>query len=131
VRLWIDECLSPTLVDVAQRRCEATCNKHRGLLNAQDEALYAVISQEEWVLATDDDDFLALAMRAGLHPGLIILPQRTRSDQPPMLEAVLDHIDLQSSKAGMPAAPWMTNRVVEYHDEDDTISAGEWPPSSA
>jgi hypothetical protein len=90
-----------------------------------------VISQEEWVLATDDDDFLALAMRAGLHPGLIILPQRTRSDQPPMLEAVLDHIDLQSSKAGMPAAPWMTNRVVEYHDEDDTISAGEWPPSSA
>jgi hypothetical protein len=29
----------------------------------------------------------------------------------------------------MPPAAWMTNRVVEYHDEDDTISAGEWPPS--
>jgi hypothetical protein len=27
----------------------------------------------------------------------------------------------------MPAAVWMTNRVVEYHDEDGTISTGEWP----
>jgi predicted nuclease of predicted toxin-antitoxin system len=92
VRLWIDECLSPTLVDVAQRRYEATCNKHRGLLNALDDALYAVVSQEEWVLVTDDDDFLALAMHTGLHSGLILLPQRTRSDQPPMLEAVLDQV---------------------------------------
>jgi len=129
VRLWIDECLSPTLVDVAQRRYEATCNAHRGLLNAKDPALYAVVSQEEWVLVTDDDDFLALAMRAGLHSGLILLPQRARADQPPMLEAVLDHIDLHTAKDGTPTAIWMTNRVVEYHDEDDTISAGEWPPS--
>jgi hypothetical protein len=129
VRVWIDECLSPTLVDLAQRRYETTCNKHRGLLNAQDEALYAVISQEEWVLVTNDDDFLALAMRAGLHSGLIILPQRGRADEPPMLEAVLDYIELHSAEAGTPAAAWMTNRVVEYHDEDDTISAGEWPPS--
>ncbi len=129
MRLWIDECLSPTLVDVARRRYEATCNKHRGLLNARDEALYAVISQEEWVLVTDDDDFLGLAVRAGLHSGLILIPQRIRSDQPPMLEAVLDHIDMHSSNLGMPAVAWMTNRVVEYHDEDDTISADEWPPS--
>jgi predicted nuclease of predicted toxin-antitoxin system len=128
VRLWIDECLSPALVDLAQRRYGATCNKYRGLLRVEDEALYPVISQEEWVLVTNDDDFLALAMRAGLHPGLIILPQRTRPDQSPMLEAVLDHIELHSSKAGMPPGTWMTNRVVEYHDEDDTISADEWPP---
>jgi predicted nuclease of predicted toxin-antitoxin system len=130
VRVWIDECLSPTLVDFAQRRYETTCNKHRGLLNAQDEALYPVISQEEWVLVTNDDDFLALAMRAGLHPGLIPLPERTRANQPPMLEVVLDYIELHSAKAGMPVAAWMTNRVVEYHDEDDTISADEWPPAS-
>jgi predicted nuclease of predicted toxin-antitoxin system len=129
VRLWIDECLSPTLVGVAQRRYEATCNERRGLLSANDLALYTVILREEWVLVTDDDDFLALAMRAGLHSGVIILPQRARSDQPPTLEAVLDYIDIHSAKANMPVATWMTNRVVEYHDEDDTISAGEWPPS--
>jgi hypothetical protein len=86
VRLWIDECLSPALVDLAQRRYGATCNKYRGLLRVEDEALYPVISQEEWVLVTNDDDFLALAMRAGLHPGLIILPQRTRPDQSPIAQ---------------------------------------------
>ncbi len=130
MRLWIDECLSPTLVGAVQRRYEATCNEYRGLLRAQDEALYLVVSQEEWVLVTNNyRDFRALAIRAGLHPGLIVLPQRTRSEQPPMLDAVLDHIELHSSKAGMPAADWMTNRVVEYHDEDDTISADERPPS--
>jgi predicted nuclease of predicted toxin-antitoxin system len=127
VRLWIDECLSPVLVATARKRCEATCNEYRGLLNAKDPALYAVISQEEWTLVTDDDDFLALTMHAGSHSGLILLPQRARSDQPPMLEAVLDYIDHHSAKADMPAATWMTNRVVEYHDADDTISTGEWP----
>jgi hypothetical protein len=130
VRLWIDECLSPTLVGVAQRRCEATCNVHRGLLRAKDPVLYDVISQEEWVLVTNNDrDFRALTKREGLHSGLIVLPQRSGVDQPPMLEAALDYIDQHSAKAGTPAAAWMTNRVVEYHDEDDTISAGEWPLS--
>lgn len=107
-----------------------TCNEYRGLLRAKDPALYAVVSQEEWVLVTNNDrDFRALTMRAGLHSGLIVLPQRGRADELPMLEAVLDHIDLHSAKADMPPAAWMTNRVVEYHDEDDTISADEWPPS--
>jgi Domain of unknown function (DUF5615) len=111
-------------------RYEATCNEYRGLLCAKDPALYAVISQEEWVLVTNNDrDFRALTMRAGLHSGLIVLPLRARSDQPLMLDAVLDHIDLHSSKADMSPEAWMTNRVVEYH-EDDTISAAEWPPAS-
>ena len=130
MKLWIDECLTPALVGFAQRRFEATCNEYRALLRAKDPVLYAVISQEEWVLVTNNDrDFRALTMRAGLHSGLIVLPQRTRSDQPPMLEAVLDHIELHSAKADMPPAAWMTNRAVEYH-EDDTISADEWPSAS-
>jgi hypothetical protein len=36
-----------------------------------------------------------------------------------MLEAVLDYIDLHSAKTDMLAAAWMTNRAVEYHDEED------------
>lgn len=89
-----------------------------------------MISREEWVLVTNNDrDFRTLTEREGLHSGLIVLPQRGGVDQPPMLEVVLDYIDLHSAKAGTPPVAWMTNRVVEYHDEDDTISAGEWPPS--
>jgi hypothetical protein len=131
VRLWIDECLSPTLVDVARRRYEATCNEFRGLLHAKDPVLYVPVSAEEWVFVTNDEsDFLALTEREGLHSGLILLPQRLRADQPPMLEAVLDYIEMHSREAGISAAAWMTNRVVEYHDEDDTIGTGEWPPGN-
>ena len=130
MRLWIDECLSPTLVAVARRRFETTCNEYRGLLHAKDPSLYAVISDEEWVLVTNNDaDFRALAERRGLHSGLILLPRRTRADQTLMLEAVLDCIDLRCREIGMPPAAWMTNRVVEYHDEDDTITAVANPHS--
>jgi predicted nuclease of predicted toxin-antitoxin system len=129
VRLWFDECLSPTLVASAQQRYEATCNAHRGLLRAKDPELYVVISEEEWVFVTNNErDFRALTDRAGLHSGLIILPQRSRTEQPPMLEAVLDCIDRHSVEAKLPAAAWMTNRIVEYDDDDDTISVEEWPP---
>jgi len=47
------------------------------------------------------------------------------------LDAVLDHIELHSAEAGLPPGAWMTNRVVECHDEDDTISADEWPSGTA
>lgn len=113
MRLWVDECLSPALVQAAQRRCEATCNEHRGLLHVSDPILYKAISEEEWVLVTNNQsDFLTLAAQAGLHCGLILLPQRLRAEQPPMLDAVLDYIDRNSAKAGMAAAAWMTNRVI-------------------
>lgn len=132
MRLWIDECLSPTLVAVARRRYETTCNEYRGLLHAKDPALYTVISEEGWVLVTNNEaDFRALTARAALHPGLILLPQRTRADQALMLEAVLDYIDLRCREAGTPPAAWMTNRVVEYHDEGDTLTAADWPPSES
>jgi hypothetical protein len=55
VRLWIDECLLPTLVAVAQGRYEATCNEYRGMLHATDRALFAVLSSERWVLVTNND----------------------------------------------------------------------------
>lgn len=128
MRLWIDECLSPTLVAVARRRYEGTCNEYRGLLHASDRALYAVISEEEWVLVTNNEaDFLALTQSEALHSGLILIPQRVRTEQALMLEAVLDYIELHSSKAGMSPVVWMTNRVVEYDDQEDAITAGDWP----
>jgi predicted nuclease of predicted toxin-antitoxin system len=129
--LWIDECLSPTLVEVAQRRHQATCNQYRGLLHASDRTLYTFVSDEEWVFATNNDgDFRALTERAGLHAGLILLPQRARSDQRSMLEAVLDYIDSHSQRDNMPPGAWMTNRIVEYHDEADEITTDEWPATS-
>jgi predicted nuclease of predicted toxin-antitoxin system len=78
VRLWIDECLSPALVALARRRYEATRNQYRELLHAEDVALYAVISDEEWVLVTNNEaDFPALTERgepwqaAGKRPAVL------------------------------------------------------------
>jgi predicted nuclease of predicted toxin-antitoxin system len=71
VRLWIDECLSPTLVAVAQERYEATCNDYRGMLHAADRVLFAVLVGDGWGLVTNNEaDFRALARQVPIHPGL-------------------------------------------------------------
>jgi predicted nuclease of predicted toxin-antitoxin system len=131
VRVWIDECLSPTLVAATQVRFEATCNEYRGMLHATDRELFAVLSREEWVLVTNNEsDFRALTREDGIHPGLIVLPQRTRAKQGLMLTAVLDYIERSCAAAGLSAASWMTSKVIEYHDLTDTITAHDWPPNS-
>jgi predicted nuclease of predicted toxin-antitoxin system len=128
--LWIDECLSPKLVAVAQGRYEATCNAHRGMLHATDRALSAVLASERWVLVTNNEaDFRALTRGEVTHPGLVVLPQRTRAEQATMLRLVLEFIESSSEAAGTSPAAWMTNKVVEYHDNSDTVTAHEWPPS--
>jgi len=44
VKLWIDECLSPTLVERANRRGYwATCNRDRNLLGVRDQPLHKTI----------------------------------------------------------------------------------------
>ena len=80
------------------------------------------------VVTNNESDFRALTREEGLHPGLIVMPQRTRTGQASMLTAVLDYVE-HTSAAGQPAAAWMTNKVIEYHDLTDTITTHDWPPS--
>jgi predicted nuclease of predicted toxin-antitoxin system len=130
VRLWIDECLSPTLVAVAQRRYEATCNEYRGMLNASDREVFAAVAHEGWVLVTNnEDDFRALTEAEQVHPGLIVLPQRLRADQPPMLISALEFIERNSAAAGTSPAAWVLNKFVVYDDLDNAITAQDWPPT--
>lgn len=130
VRLWIDQCLSPTLVAIAQGRYEATCNQYRGMLHATDRALVSVLSSEGWVLVTNNEaDFRVLARHVANQPGLVVLPQRSRAEQATMLTLVLEFIERSSNAADMSPAAWMTNKVVEYDDLTDTIAAHEWPPT--
>jgi hypothetical protein len=69
VKLWIDECLSPTLVDRANRRGYwATCNRDRSLLGVPDQALHKTVIDEDAVFVTNDEaDFVALYERVDLH----------------------------------------------------------------
>lgn len=102
MKLWIDECLSPTLVARANRRGYlATCNRDRNLLGVDDKTLHELVINEEAVFVTNDEaDFVALYRRVDLHTGLLILPQTKRREALwPLLDAALDYIERQAKAA--------------------------------
>lgn len=127
MKLWIDECLSPTLVARANRRGYwSTCNRDRDLLGVADKNLHELVIDEEAVFVTNDEaDFVALYQRVDLHTGLLILPQTDRREALwPLLDAALDYIEKQARAATETAAEWMLNKRVEVdpsgkatHDE--------------
>ena len=116
MKLWIDECLSPTLVARANRRGYwATCNRDRDLLGVADETLHELVIDEEAVFVTNDGaDFVALYRRADLHTGLLILPQTERREALwPLLDAALDYIEREAKAEGETPPEWMINKRVE------------------
>jgi predicted nuclease of predicted toxin-antitoxin system len=116
VKLWFDECLTPTLVRRANDRGYwATCNRDRDLLGIPDAELHHVVIEEEAVFVTNNEsDFVALSREVDLHTGLMILPQVARREAAwPLLDTALDYIEEQSDGAAEPAADWMLNRCVE------------------
>lgn len=129
MKLWIDECLSPSLVERANRRGHwATCNRDRGLLGISDEALHKIAIDEEAVFVTNNQaDFVVLCRRIDLHTGLLVLPQtNNREAQWPLLDAALDYIERQAEVATETAAEWMLNKHVETA-LDGTTRHGDLP----
>ncbi len=116
MKLWIDECLSPTLVARANRRGYwATCNRDRDLLGIADKNLHELVIDEEAVFVTNDEaDFVALYKRVDLHTGLLILPQTdTRESLWRLLDVALDYIEQKARIAAETAAEWMLNKRIE------------------
>lgn len=129
MKLWIDECLSPTLVERAnQRGYWATCNRDRDLLGIRDEHLHEIVIEEEAVFATNNEaDFAVLYREVDLHTGLLILPQTdSREGQWPLLDAALDYIEQQAAASAETAAEWMLNRGVEV-DADGAVRHEDLP----
>jgi predicted nuclease of predicted toxin-antitoxin system len=129
VKLWIDECLSPTLVERANRRGYwATCNRDRDLLGVRDRILHKIVIGEEAVFVTNDEaDFVALYKQVDLHTGLLILPQApTREALWPLLDAALDYIEQLAEAADETAAQWMLNKQVEI-DPSGKATHGDLP----
>lgn len=129
MKLWIDECLSPTLVERANRRGYwATCNRDRDLLGVRDDVLHKIAIDEEAVFVTNNEaDFVALYRRVDLHTGLLILPQtQKRGAQWPLLDAALDYIERQAEATAGTTAEWMLNRRVEI-DPSGTATHEDLP----
>lgn len=128
MKLWIDECLTPTLVGHAHRHgYEATCTRDRGHLGMPDDVLLEIAVADEFVFVTNNHaDFTGLCASADLHTGLIVLPQRPRSQQQQLLTAAIVHIKTQANNANEAPSDWMLNRVVEV-DEQACCSDVELP----
>jgi predicted nuclease of predicted toxin-antitoxin system len=130
VRLWFDEDLSPTLVQVAvQLGFEATCNRDRGMLGATDRELRRVVQAEGHVLVTDNaSDFRPMYARDDVHPGLVVVPATVRRErQQALARAVIAFIEDCGGRAGEEPADFMVNKLVAI-DEQGQCSLQDLPP---
>jgi predicted nuclease of predicted toxin-antitoxin system len=107
VRLWVDEDLSPTLVQVArQYGLEATCNRDRGALGYKDAQLRSLVQTEGYVLVTDNaSDFRPMYARDDIHPGLLVIPAGDgRARQQELTRAVIAWIANAVADSGQTSA---------------------------
>jgi hypothetical protein len=123
LRLLIDECLSPDLVDlaVAAGHVESTCLRDRGLLGTQDWTLMKHVLAEDFTLVTVNardfrgsaqDALGGLYARIELHPGLICVNSTRAMDlnaQRMLFEEVL---------AALAGLPHLINQVLEVTEDE-------------
>jgi predicted nuclease of predicted toxin-antitoxin system len=120
MKLWIDEDLSPSLVDVAHRNgLDATCNRDRGLLGRSDaEVLQHCVDEDRTLVTNNYGDFRRLCETHSVHPGLIVLPTPSRDAQQQLLGIALAHIERRAKlSGGADPGEFMINRVVEVDEE--------------
>ena len=118
MRLFVDENLSPRLVDVGHDRgYDTTCARDRGLLGYSDPKILRVCINEDRVCITNNaDDFRDLVETEELHPGLIVMPNVPREKQFELLDVTIDFIEHEAEAAGQAPRDLMANRVVEVDD---------------
>ncbi len=124
MKLWVDEDLSPSLVDVAHANgFDATCNRDRELLGGSDlEVLRRCIDEDRTLVTNNLGDFGRLCKTRSVHPGLIVLPTLARAEQQELLVNALAHIGRRAADtAAADRGEFMINRVVEV-GEDGTCS---------
>lgn len=120
MKLWVDEDLSPSLVDVAHRTgLDATCNRDRGLLGRSDaEVLQHCMDEDRTLVTNNYGDFRRLCETHSVHPGLIVLPTPSRDAQQQLPGIALAHIERRAKlSGGADPGEFMINRVVEVDEE--------------
>jgi predicted nuclease of predicted toxin-antitoxin system len=128
MRFFIDEDLSPSLTAQCHAAgYDATCSRDRGKLGGKDHEVAELCSTENRVLVTNNaSDFLALAKKKGLHPGLIFLPLATKDQEQLWMKAAIEEIGRLAKAAGVDPADLMINSVLEV-DEDGSCEHFEHP----
>ena len=120
MRFLIDECLSPSLVDVASEQgflaYHVAYRKWSGLKDPQ---LLAKLLEEELILVTNNrDDFLGIMGDVELHPGLVVIMENVpREQQMRIFGIALEALAQVSS---------MVNKVLEV-SSDGSIAMYDLP----
>jgi predicted nuclease of predicted toxin-antitoxin system len=111
VRLFIDECLSPTLARRLNESGEhdAIHPLDLGRRGERDDSVIERCLAEDRVIVTENArDFRMLLGRVDLHPGLIILPAIDREGTWRMLRTVIDFLTARGDPMKI-----MVNHVIE------------------
>ncbi len=115
IQFLIDECLSPRLVEVANRFGYVAHHvQHRNWKSKQDEVLLGFIREESLTLVTNNwRDFAPMLRREEIHPGAIVIPNVPRAGQIAAFEQALCAI-----QAAEPPLD-MVNTVVEVEESGE------------
>lgn len=112
LRVFLDECLSPSLVDELYRRgAEVVIHpRDHGGMGQRDDEVLARCVRDDLILVTENArDFRRLVAREDIHPGLVVLPCVDRRSCLELLLQVLDHL-------GPDAMDRMVNKVLEVSE---------------
>lgn len=130
MKLWFDEDLSHTLVQVAAEfDLHATCNRDRGMLGSKDPLLAATAIGEEYVFVTDNRvDFRKLYdVPREVHPGLMFIPGTgSRALQQDRTRIVIQWMRDEAARCTKTLDDLLVNKLVEM-DEHGVITI-EWLP---
>lgn len=132
MKLWFDEDLSPTLVQIAHEHgLEATCNRDRNALGCTDRELRRLVQRDGFVLVTDNaSDFRPMYAREHIHPGLIVIPAaHGRARQQHLTRLVIEWIANTAAASRQPPADFMVNKLVQIHN-NETPTATDLPKAS-
>jgi predicted nuclease of predicted toxin-antitoxin system len=128
VRFFIDEDLSPQLVDECHRAgYDATSVRDRDMLRATDREVAKLCFAEDRVLVTNNaTDFLKLAEEEGMHPGLVFLPLGSRAEMRSWMATAIGAIEELVAAASIDAGALMINNVLDV-DEGGRCELFEHP----
>jgi predicted nuclease of predicted toxin-antitoxin system len=116
LKIFIDENLSPGLVDVGHDRGYVTTCA-RNLLGAPDYRILDFSIEEDRITVTNNaDDFRELVGDVEIHPGLIVIPSLDRPNHLRLFDAALSFIEEQAAASDQTPRDLMVNRVVEIDD---------------
>jgi len=124
MRLFLDECLSPRVANelMAEEGYYVVHPRNQGGLGEADHTVLARCIEHDLIIVTENArDFRALASRADIHPGMIILPCLGRVQAKALIKASIAYLE----ELGDPVDV-MVNKVLEA-GADGTMTLYDLP----